>query len=162
MSVNGSRRVVALEQLAGAPERLGLGRARAPLGERDLQQQQLLVGQAVARDARVLRRARRVQRCDRVAPQRQAARDADAHRQRIGDRVGARQVLLDELAQRARRERARRVVDRDDAARVQPFARLRQHLVLAHGQLEPAAGAHGGAQLQRLARAGACAPGSPG
>ncbi len=67
------RRVVALQQLAGPSERLGLGRARAALGERDLQQQQLLVGQAVARDARLLGRLRRVQRGDRIAAQRQPA-----------------------------------------------------------------------------------------
>ena len=72
------RVVVALEQLAGPAERLRGRCARAPLGQRHLQQQELLVGQAVARDLRVLGRARRVQRGDRVAPQRQAAADAHA------------------------------------------------------------------------------------
>ena len=91
-----------------------------------------------------------MQRGDRVAAQRQAAADAHAGRQRVGDRLGARQVLLDELAQHARRERARGVVDGHHAARVQPLPRLRQHLVLAHGQLEAASGAHRRAQLQQL------------
>src|SRR6185312_11305191 len=75
-----------------------------------------------------------------------------AHRQRVGDRVAARQVLLDELAQDTRREGARGVVDGHHAARVQPLAGLGQHLVLAHGQLQAAPGAHGGPQLQQLTR----------
>ena len=156
------RRVVALEQLAGAAEGLRLGRAGAALGERDLQQQQLLVGQAVARDARLLGRLRRVQRGDGVAAQRQAPRHAQGDGQRIGDRVRARQVLLDELAQHARRERARGVVDGHDAARVQPLPRLGEHLVLAHGQLEPAARRARSRASAGAAPAAACARGTPG
>ena len=125
---------------------------RAALRECDLQQQELLVGEPLARDARIGRVARGVQRHDRVTPQRQPPREAQLERHRVGDRVGAREMPLDQLAHRARRERARGVVDGDDAARVQPLPRLGQHLVLAHRQLEPAAGAHRGAQLQQLPR----------
>ena len=145
------RRVVALEQLAGAPERLGLGGLRH--AARPARPAAAAAPRRPADRRRCASRAASRGACSATIASRRsgslrARRTPD--RQRIGDDVGAREVLLDELAQDARRERARGVVDGHDAARVQPLPRLGQHLVLAHRQLEAAAGAHRGPQLQQL------------
>ena len=84
------RAPIGLRELTRLPEGNGgcRGIRRAPpFEQRELQQQQLLVGQPIGRPARFGEVARVVQGADRVAPHRQLACEAQPGRQRILDRV---------------------------------------------------------------------------
>ena len=138
-------------QLAGRAER---DRAAAIIGlaamaqQRELQQQELLVGQAATRGLERVAGARLMPRLERVAAQRQAMAQPQFDGHRIGDAVD--QVverLADEAAQHARRDLARRVVHGDQAGAERGPLGVVEHLVAAHRQLRAAR-----ADLERAAR----------
>ena len=131
---------------AGELARRGQGHCRrggvelAPTTQqRELEQQELLVREPAARDARLILVARRVQGRERVAAERKVTGHAKRRRQRLGHRVETVQVPHGEVVQQTAGKRAGRVVDRDDADGVQALAVCAlQQLVLAHRDLEPA------------------------
>ena len=144
------RRVVALQQLPGPSERLGLGGPGAALGECDLQQQELLVGQAVAGDARLARRPGRVQRGDRIdgataaAGRRAERQGADPRWRRCA--AGAARRARAERGSRASARRRRRPPRRSCAGPPPPPPAPRARAPRARA----ATRAHRGAHLQQL------------
>jgi hypothetical protein len=110
--------------------------------QRELEQQQLLVGQPAAGGLHVGRAPRTVPRRERVAPQRQPALHPQGRRDGIGDALHrARQRLLGQAAQDAGRDAGGRVVDRHQAADRPDLAaggllRGGDELVRADGQLQ--------------------------
>ena len=118
VSANGRPRDVARHQVARAAAAPRPGRRRrrgAVAQQRDLQQQQLLVGQPVARRRGALGRARPVAGVDGVAAQRQPVAHPQRRRQRVADAGDAGQRRARQVAQRARRDLRRRVVDGREA-----------------------------------------------